>query len=504
MGTAQTLVIHGTAGYVARPIFRSLIVAQTGRKKTPAQKAILKPVITLEESAMQDYQHEQNTYEADLREWKQRERRGDDPGPEPVKPSRKRYMTQDSTLAARIQIHKENPRGLLLYKDEGSGFITERGRFTSGKGDGGEFEADLSEFNGDAIMCDRKTDGNTFIPKSNICRVGATQFSTLQRLMGEHSDDCGEYARYLFCAAPAPPSKIDLSTDIGDVGLTSDVMRLFTQLYEMPEGTYLLSPEAKQAFQTFQHELTDRQIAEDHPSLQSAYPKFETYFGRFILWLHLVNAVLANSTPEPVVTAHTVELARQWTEYFVGQLKLILALNSPQQELTGDALQVYEYVKRKEQLDIRGLVQGRLFSRATDKSKAKTPYMRELLSALVEQRWLQEQDGLYSIAPAHAVEQSVEQNVEQVAQQIPDVEQNVEQMLSSNNPAQQLTGQRLQGSVEQNVEQLSRFPNRENQTPIGTLNRHNGNGNGHHPTQDQFEPLTDEEYSALYGGDDDV
>ena len=55
--------------------------------------------------------------------------------PRPQKPKRKRYFSNDDTLAARIQIHAENPKGFLLYRDEASAFITERGRFSSGKGD---------------------------------------------------------------------------------------------------------------------------------------------------------------------------------------------------------------------------------------------------------------------------------------------------------------------------------------------------------------------------------
>ena len=384
MGTAQTLVIHATAGYKASPIFRSIIVAPTGRKKTPAQAAIMGVLTQLETSAALDHAYAMGEYEADHRAWiKASKGGGDDAGPEPKKPIRKRYLTQDSTLAARIQIHAENPRGLLLYKDEASAFITERGRFTNGKGDGGEFEADLSEFNGGSIMCDRKGDGSTFLAKSAISRVGATQYSTLQRLMGSHDDDCGEFARYLFCAADAPPSKIDLSKDVGDIGLTSDVMAAFTRLSEMPEQAYLLDPDAKRAFQAYQHELTDRQIAEDHPSLQSAYPKFETYFGRFILWLHLVNAALADQAPSATVDGYTVELARQWTEYYIAQLKLVLALNSPQQELTGDLLKVYDYLKRKgKPLDVRSLSQGRLFSRSPDKAKQTSTYLRNLSSSL--------------------------------------------------------------------------------------------------------------------------
>jgi hypothetical protein len=456
MGTAQTLVIHATAGYKATPIFRSIIVAQTGRKKTPAQMSILGALTQLEQSAAADHAYAMAEYESDYRTWLKSSKGSDDPGPEPRKPTRQRYMTQDSTLAARIQIHSDNPRGLLLYKDEASAFITERGRFSSGKGDGGEFEADLSEFNGGPIMTDRKTDGNTFLAKSAISRVGATQYSTLQRLMGSHDDDCGEFARYLFCAAEAPPSKLDLSKDVGDIGLTSDVIAVFTALSELPEQAYLLSPEAKQAFQVYQHELTDRQIAEDHPSLQSAYPKFETYFGRFVLWLHLVNAVLARRSPEAVVDGHTVDLARQWTEYYIAQLRLVLAVNSPQQELTGDLLRVYDYLKRKGvPMDARAIAQGRLFKSSPDKAKQRVPYLQELLTTLVDQRWITEDGGLFEVNKVNIpAEQGFQLSVSQV------VDQNVDHLLTQGQQGQQSTDQWFQPFVDPDVDLLTRSGNK--------------------------------------------
>jgi hypothetical protein len=149
----------------------------------------------------------------------------------------------------------------------------------------------------------------------------------------------------------------------------------------------------------YQHQLTDRAIATDHPSLQSAFPKFETYFGRFCLWLHIINAVLAGRQPELEVSDETVEIAQQWTEYYIGQFKLILALNSPQQELTGDLLKLHAYLERKDEGKTpRQIVQAGIFASANDKAKRKTPYIKELLQTLVDKGWVIVNDGLYTVA----------------------------------------------------------------------------------------------------------
>ena len=391
IGTSQTLVISARAGYTVRPIFRTMIVAPTGRKKTPAQKSIISALTELEAIHYETYRLQQEQYEQELTAWKHNAN-GDEPKPTP--PVRKRFFSNDDTLAARIQIHRENPNGLLLYRDEGSAFITERGRFSNGRGDSGETEADLSEFNGGSLSHDRKTDGSTFLTKTGISRTGATQYTKLQQLMGDHNDGTGEWSRYLFCLADAPPSYLDLTGDDTDTGLQQTLIDLIQLLDELPERNYLLSHEAKLTFMEYQHLLTDRAMETDHPAMAAALPKFETYFGRFILLLHVVNAVLAETEPTTTVEAHTVERARQWTEYFYGQFQLLMALNSPQQEITGEILTLYEYIKRKDGLTTSDLTRG---------GKGKKAHLMPLLEALTAQGYITERDGKY-----YAIDQSVD------------------------------------------------------------------------------------------------
>ena len=138
----------------------------------------------------------------------------------------------------------------------------------------------------------------------------------------------------------------------------------------------------------YQHLLTDRAMETDHTALAAALPKFETYFGRFILLLHVVNAVLAGEQPAATVEAHTVELAQQWAEYYVGQFHLLMALNSPQQELTGDLLRLRDYIKRRPNRTIRQLVQAKF---------GKTAHVKTLVSTLVEQGHIAEIDGTYAV-----------------------------------------------------------------------------------------------------------
>ena len=145
-------------------------------------------------------------------------------------------------------------------------------------------------------------------------------------MMAKGNHLTGEWARWLFCAADAPPSYLKLEED-RDSGLSDTLRRLYRGLEKIEPADYLLSDGAKVLFQTKQHQLVDMHLLEDNEGLKIAYPKFEGYLARFALWLHLVNAVLANVTPAPTVSGETMANAIRLVDYYIGQLRLIYAQN---------------------------------------------------------------------------------------------------------------------------------------------------------------------------------
>ena len=99
--------------------------------------------------------------------------------------------------------------------------------------------------------------------------------------MAEHEDVTGEFARWLFCIAECPPAYIDLLGDDTDTGISEALNTLYQRLELLPEQDYLLTLDAKVVFQRYQHQLIDRTLAETHPGLKTAFPKFESYLARF-------------------------------------------------------------------------------------------------------------------------------------------------------------------------------------------------------------------------------
>jgi len=340
IGTSSRIVVKAKGKYKQPCIIWSAVVARSGQLKTPAQNVILEPLVKLEIEESQKYQTQLEQYEIKLANWKKNKNAKAEDKPKP--PSRKRYLTKDATIESLERIHSENPRGVLVHRDEIAEDFKADNAYRNGKG--GDKEKKLDQFNGSPLIIDRK-EREIALERSAISRTGSIQWEVLQSLMGDGYDENGTFARWLFCAAESPLRFINLLEDDLDTGIDDLLTNLYKRLEKMPEADYLLSLGAKEIFQCWQHELVHRELEETHPGLQVIYPKIEAYTARFALWLHVVNAALAETTPDPTISDRTMSAAVKLAQYYLSQSELVLAANSPQSGLTGVLLKIQKYAQ---------------------------------------------------------------------------------------------------------------------------------------------------------------
>lgn len=355
IGTAARVAVKISAKYTQPMVFWTAIVANSGSMKTPAQKVILDPLVTLETQAHESYLLETADYKAQT-ESRKRKKLDVDSQEESIKaPTRQRYLTKDITLETLQRIHGENPRGILYYRDELAGNIKARNQYRGGIG--ADEEAELDQWNGSAILYDR-AEKSVCLPRSGISRTGGYQWEVLAKLMGDHNDFNGGFARWLFCAAKTPPRYLNLMQAEQDTGITEALTYLYTELEKVPEQDYLLSFEAKQLFQTWQHHLVDAQLAEDSVGLQLSCPKVEAYTARLALWLHVVNAVLRGEKPSQVISGETMDKAIELAAYYLWQYRLIHTHNSPDSGLAALGLKIQKFTERVGQVTASKLKSG--------------------------------------------------------------------------------------------------------------------------------------------------
>ncbi|WP_013334477.1 DUF3987 domain-containing protein [Gloeothece verrucosa] len=375
IGTAARIIVKVSSRYIQPCILRTMVVANSGDRKSPALDNATEALEQIEDEAYTQYQQQLSRYVEEVEEWYSSKK--DERGPKPKEPICKRFVTRDVNYEGSIRLHEQNPRGLLNKVDELAGYFKRMNKFRNGHGD--DDTLDLTLFGGKTYSKDRKGE-STYLRRTAISATGTIQWLSLAELQAKFSDSdyTGALARWLVCATELPAPYLDLLHDCEDFGLNKINRNLIEWLHLLPEQDYILSPEAKVIFQKWQHQLVKKMKAESITALEVAYPKFESYCVRIALVLHLVWA-WSNGSVEPSVSGETMKRAIYVINWYIQQLRYVLAKNSPALACEGNALIVKELLAKKTELTMRDARRGSRRLKELNDSQLKS-----IFRALVE------------------------------------------------------------------------------------------------------------------------
>ncbi|NLX12761.1 MAG: DUF3987 domain-containing protein [Phycisphaerales bacterium] len=176
------------------PILWTAIVGESGTLKSPPFRLAMKPIrkrqgeaLKRQETAMAEYEIASAQYEKAYAEWKRKKSTYDQPPTKPEPPHAERIIVSDVTVEGLVPILLDNPRGLLLGRDELSGWIGSFDRYVGNKG-GADAAHWLSMHNAESIIVDRKTGTprTIFVPSASVCVCGTIQPRILERVIGDH------------------------------------------------------------------------------------------------------------------------------------------------------------------------------------------------------------------------------------------------------------------------------------------------------------------------------
>ena len=108
-----------------------------------------------------------------------------------------RFYCSDTTVEALAERLQDAPRGLLVARDELSGWLGSFGQYKQGKG---RDEANwLSMFDAGPLLVDRKTGDKTtiYVPRAAVCIAGGIQPGILRRMFTAEHYESGLAARFL-------------------------------------------------------------------------------------------------------------------------------------------------------------------------------------------------------------------------------------------------------------------------------------------------------------------
>ena len=318
MGNAWS--VRFMTGWVSRPIIYMVLVGSPSCGKTPPLQQAVAPLLKLDGEYDMIYCKEMETY----RRWermsaKQREKHS---LPEEMKmPQRKCHVVVDSTVEALIGALRDNPRGVLIYKDEIDSLLSNFNRYNSS--DEGYF---LSLFSGTPFKYSRKSNNEHIFLANPYCSIiGTTQPGRLGEQFGGKRMMNGFSSRFLKVYP-----EIDKMPSWNDTAMPDGVLeeweRIIRKVVTVTPSTdqegkatsieLLFSQEAKLRVIQWKDEVNNKVYAEtDSDAVRALCGKLETYLVRFCLVIQIMHCICGESGMDKIEPG-TAELAIRLTEYF--------------------------------------------------------------------------------------------------------------------------------------------------------------------------------------------
>lgn len=130
------------------------IVARPGSKKSPAASCVLSPIRQAQKRLRREHERAMERHKAELAEWKRQTEEAPNPLEKPREPIEHQVEVGDATREALCGLLRDNPRGLLIYRDELTGWAKSLNQYKAGKGDDKKFW--LSLWSGEPVFVNRQ------------------------------------------------------------------------------------------------------------------------------------------------------------------------------------------------------------------------------------------------------------------------------------------------------------------------------------------------------------
>jgi hypothetical protein len=336
IGNARRIKLKGS--WYEPAVLWTAIVGESGTLKSPALDVALAPLRRLQAKAIDQYRIEKKAYDEELERYLQakRSRKRSLLGEEQTRPDPPvpwRILCSDITVEALAGILEYSPRGLLLVRDELSGWI--RGFDQYKKTQGADAAHYLSMHRAGDLLIDRKTNSQIVqIRRAAVSITGGIQPRILKRALGEEHLDNGLAARLLLAMPPRLPKR--WTDEEISLSIANSFSELYSRLLELDfmidaEGNKVpidlpLTASGRDAWIGFfnRHGLEQAQRDGD---LAAAFSKLEGYCARFALVIHLTRCQSGDPTleTEGAIDSVSIEAGVALTTWFAYETERVYA-----------------------------------------------------------------------------------------------------------------------------------------------------------------------------------
>lgn len=316
----NTWSVRFMTGWVSRPIIYMVLVGSPSCGKTPPLQQAVTPLLKLDG----EYDHIYCKEMAAYRRWERmsaRQREKQSLPEEMNLPQRKCHVVVDSTVEALIGALRDNPKGVLIYKDEIDSLLSNFNRYNGS--DEGYF---LSLFSGTPFKYSRKSNNEHIFLSNPYCSIiGSTQPGRLSEQFGGKRMMSGFSSRFLkvYPEIREMPSWNDTAMPDGILEEWERIIRKVAGInpptcqegkansIELP-----FSLEAKRRVIRWKDEINNKIYSDsESDAVRALCGKLETYLIRFCLIIQIMRGVCGESNMEEIDLG-TAENAIMLTEYF--------------------------------------------------------------------------------------------------------------------------------------------------------------------------------------------
>lgn len=281
-------------------------VGDPSTMKSPGLSKAMTPAFKINDEWRKDADEKWTAYEQARKRWEKKAIKEDAPGPQPEAPQIKRLIYEDATVEKMADLMaKHDPRGVLVYRDELTGWLSSMDAYKNGGGK--DRAAWLEAYNGGSMTIDRVQRGSSFVENWSACILGGIQPSVIHEYAKVTNHD-GMLQRFIIVFAKAAGEGEDRRPNMA-------AKSAYEGMIEQVAGTtpgsepVTLTEAAHKAREALYSKLSSLVRLHPNPYLVAALGKWKGTYARLLLTFHAAECAERGAYPtSEQVKGETAEL----------------------------------------------------------------------------------------------------------------------------------------------------------------------------------------------------
>lgn len=317
----NTIKIEPKKGWQEAAILWIALVGRAGVGKTHTIKAITNPLEHLNGREIKKYADSMSKYEA----YQALDKKEKLFAEEVKKPRKTKFIAEDITMEALVELHEANPNGIGILKDELVGWIKDMNKYREGS----DLQKYLSSWSNGILSSDRKTSGSSYVEKSFIPIIGGVQPSILTGVYTPENKENGFIDRILLCYPEIQVERYN-KKEMSEK-LMNEYYEFMTFLFDNIKTSLLkyddfgnitpfivrLSPDADKQWNRIFDKITDMQNSDnENEYIKSVLPKMKSYILRFALLLDVLY-IYSDQKDLSLISERAILNAEKLGDYFI-------------------------------------------------------------------------------------------------------------------------------------------------------------------------------------------